>query len=1238
MDIFEGGDFMSRINKTRSILALSSLALTLFASSPSQLMAERTPAQEARQVVAIEQLNESQNWKNDFYGDPSFRISDDSQLQDIKSQVNNRRNKLNDLQRQITPLKRKINEKTGSIKSKNEKVSELTLKNQNVANEVLAKTQEKIQVEKDINGLNGKITKKNEQINNAQVTVDLVQQGFDDAKAAFEAKKSECEATPSPECKAQRKELKQKMNQAKKSLNASKSQLAQFNKQKEGLVAQKQAKETKIAEINKFLVDIDSAVNKRRAKIAQLQKEVKVLRGEVSQLNSQIEPLKQRRNKVSKRLNNKIREFNNYRSELIATVLEANRLGVRMGRSNGSDDGLALARRLGNSNGNNDGDIDGETSGTTDGKARHYRLGYNQGQIDGKDRGNQEGQTNGTKDGTVQGNKDAATVAGRADGTLRAENSDAASVGQAQGRKDGLARADREGKVDGTRQGQAQSIKANESATLKTVSADGQFAGAFARRIPTFPWGFQGDRYSTSTWDYDRSIVKRAYRDGYVSQYDRAIRNSFERNISEIYNDAYDSAYEFSYDEFYNMDYPQSRKRGYNQGETDGFNEKYPIAYNKYFASLRKQFAANPNKASKEYKSKYKSVELATYNKVYEDIRLEQYNIFELNTFNDNIEERTNHYKAIRIAQVDELYAKYPVLKFNSSTITDTGISGVAVNDGVYQPGESVAHSITLTNLGNVAATNVVVTTDDGKKVTLPTIPAKTTLTVKGAASQNISSGTKVGAKVSKAFNIVAPLTAPKDKAIQGRHFRKRAQGMLALDTKQVRAAYPFSLSGLAANKTIVLGDLSKLSMSVSNNSKRAYNGPLKIEMDVNGYGQIVSKGFAPIQNISGSVKISDAEIMVTDHKDAYRRVNFKAKIVKNGVTLGFLDKPFTTMIKAPYKSRPGKPIVVVDSDKTANRLLDLLAVSGGIETVGILDTSLKKRNAVVLGASFQNKTVLLVPGGNATSSIHNMIKRSKNSAIIVVDGATNGMQELSKLKAFSYGISIPMHFKGIGAVQTMSTNKLMMGNAIADDTFVIKASTKYFKSYLDISGNLRISEDAILKKIAGTKYMGPKYFLKNTGLTLKLGQAARARMVHEILRVDKAVRTNKNRFSQDLVFNSPNFLMNKMVNQAAAVKKVTSANVGLLFFALDSKYGLKQGIGYGDFRGYKGLNSIKSGIKNKISGSIFSSGYVFKKIGSNVERALSKIDRKVVSGVRNAEGYYNPFPNPNGKYGSNVK
>jgi len=1225
--------------KSRNLIALSTLAISLLAMSPNTILAKRTPAQqqEGRQIQ-IAELTQGDHWKRQFNGTPSFRLADDNRLRELDRNVEQRKSNLREVTRSIRPLEEKLSSLNESIKRKNQKISELARLNQDVANEVLNKTQRKNTLQSEIASTQSKIDQKSTEISNAQTTLDLVRTGAEQAVQAFEDKKQECIATPSDQCKVEQRALKKSMREAQDALKSAQAAVSTIQKEVQSLRKNIKDKREKVQELNKFLSNINGTIQKRNQQIAELQGEVKINKSDINNITNQLRPLKQKRNNISNKLNASINNRNNYRADLINTILEANSSAVRMASVHGADDGLDLARRLGNNEGNLDGDYDGEVDGTRDGKARQYQIGYNQGHIDGQARGDIEGESKGTIAGRIQGNKDAAIVAGRTDGTIRANKSDASAVGQAQGKRDGLDRADREGNKTGTRIGQEEAIKNNESSPLSKTTISGDFAGAFSRRVPTYPWGYEGNLFNSSTWNYNRSVVRRAYTDGYLSQYEASAKRNFDRNISNIYNNAYDSSYDFAYNDFYNLDYPTSRKNGYDKGEGDGFDRRFPIVYNQFFSSLRDQYAKSPNTSSTEYKSQYATTELSTYNRVYENIRSEQYNIFELETFNKNIDAKTEHYKKIRVSQVDQLYSSYPVLKFTSSTIADSGISGVAANDGIYQPGESIIHNISVTNYGSAPATNVIVTTDDGKEMKLPTIAGKTTLSVQGAATQSISTSAKVGTELSKAFRVNAPLTATTDAAIQGRHFRNRAQGILALDVKKVNVSYPFALSGLSLNKSLVLDDIGKLSLSVSNRSNRTYTGPLKIELDVNSYGNIIKKNFDAIQNIDGTISISDAEVLVKEHKDAYRGVNFTAKIVKDGVTLGFLDRPLSTMVKAPYKSRPGKPIVVVDSNKSTSKLLDLLAVSGGIESVAILDTSLTKRNAVVLGASFQNMTVLFIGGGNAARSINNMLKRSKNSAIITVDGTANGFEELAAQSAFSNGIRLPMYYKGLGAVTTMSTNKVMMGSALADDIFVIKASTKYHKSYFEISGNLRISEDALLKKITTSKYFKPGTFLRTTGSALRLGQVANARMAYEILRVDKATKANKSKWSEDLVFSNSSSLINTLVARASNYKGINSSNIGLYLFAMESKYGLKQGIGYNSYKGYSSLSKIKSGIKNKVSGGLFIGNYVFKKIDGKVEGAIRKFDRRVISGIKAREGYYNAFPHPEGKNSSNIK
>lgn len=759
-----------------------------------------------------------------------------------------------------------------------------------------------------------------------------------------------------------------------------------------------------------------------------------------------------------------IAESDAYERNLINKIMEANYRGAEDGRDDGQVDGLKIARELGREDGEFDGKSDGRSDGIRAGERRDYGLGYDEGNLIGEEKATQQGEIDGTKLGTISGNTIAAKREGKAAGELRADQSDASQVGTTQGKTAGLQRAVDTGKRVGTEKGETEAIKTHEGAPLNKVKISGQFAAAFDKSTPSYPGA---SNYSYSTFDahvYKRQVVKQAYIDGYDYRYHLASRNQFERSIDEIYSDYYDQSYDRFYKDYYQQFYADSFAQGKRTGESEGYAATYPVVKESFFKRFEKQFAESPNRQAAEYLSTYKKSEQDAYVRHYEEIRQDFFDQFESKTFAENIEEQTKKYRDLRYAEVDSVYKNSAVLSFVSSELHDAGIKGIAKDDGVIQPGETVLRSITLKNFGKVEAKGITATLNSGEKVILPAIPAQSQTTVAQAISKvigNVEEETPV--VLSLALNF--PLTT--EERIQGRHFDALKGGVLTkADSKTIIARYPFVLSNLSTSMQLIKDAVTPITVTTTNRSNRNYTGPLTLELTSSKSG-VIQSPFAPLSSLAGngvSVTSKNGNLLVKGDRDIYAPMTFTATLSQNGVLLGKLNQPFTTMAKSKFIDRQGTPLLVANSDSSYQTLLDLTAELGGIDKVSILDTSLRALNTPALTQSFSNRVAIVLPLGGVAIDSAELVKNGKNLVLLVHEDLS-AQSQLANYPVFGDKFSAPLTIKDLGAKSLIVSNHHRQLN-LKGSTALLTSSERSFDADYALASALALPIDELIAKI----------------------------------------------------------------------------------------------------------------------------------------------------------------------------
>ena len=1088
-------------------------------------------------LVILQVGSVNAEWQSGYYGSPSFELRDDPGLIDFRQKIRQLENKISKFEKEITEVKRDLKNQRGEKQTILNKISSTQTKIEQAKNKKKQLSQEKINIKNKLPEINSKITNTQSQIDTVKTEIPQIKSNIDNKKNQLADKKSkkenlkgkldtfltECRSVGNEGCESKPKaqnlknkiselqneinNLKTKISEIQSKLEKKKSNLSMLQNKKSELVTKKQELKNRLPEINNKIANIETKNRERRQNLQNLKSKRQNIQGQIDQTKSKLVNLETKYQDKVNRLAGVKNNRNQYRRNLIARINEVNRAGFNEGSSDGSADGNRLALDLGSDNGNDDGRNDGYDDGTRDGRRRDYNRGYGKGEIDGEARANLEGLQDGVRDGTIQGNKDVAKKEGIEAGNIRALNSDASNVGEKQGIAAGMDRAIQTGNREGTPIGEREGIETFENVDLPNAEIRGDFAGVFSRNVPDYT-GPTNRSYNTSeSYRFRRDVIKRAYIDGYDFGYKTSSRSSFYQNIDTYYNNAYQASYESSYSNAYNLNYEDSRQRGYADGEIAAFNRYYPGIYNEHFDSARAVANSNPNRESSEYKTTYKNVEKATFLNKYEEIRLAQYEKLETKTFSDNIENQTEIYRKARFDQIVAIYSTNPVLKFNSTSILDGGINGVAQFDGIYQPGEDVLHSITITNYGLIEDKNVVIKLQDGAAYKLAAIPGKSIVTVKGAGKSVILRSASVNSNYKMSTGISSKLIA--EAKIQGRHFQSREQGILiGSDEKSKIIKYPLQLNDLKEASTLLMDEENSLGITITNISSRKYVGAINIELTINSNSNILMKNFESISEVGKSIRVKDALIKVTDESDVYVPIVMSGKIFKNGVLLGFLNESYSTIAKATYISKEGIPVIVANFEKNREDILEMVSMFGSIKNISVLDLSLSQRNAEYISNGFNKKTII-IPGEKEKSIVEiidNFMKKSTDSGILLF-GDSFTKDDLTELSSMKDGFSEKFLLKGLSEEILIANSNPFRNKSIKDDIFIMKGEKNKIKEYVEVSELLRQTNPEMIQMI---DTISKQDYLDATDFVVRKIQLLNIKNLLEILNINIAYDKSK--------------------------------------------------------------------------------------------------------------------------------
>lgn len=1106
------------------------------------------------------------DWDRRYIGQRSFKLIDDPEFNRVSGTATQKVKELLGATKNLETKEKELKEATEKTESIEKEIGD-------ISKAIVDALGEKTKKEAELPTLRNQLTNATNQKNLAQTAFNTTKEDLDSindkiakAQENLDSIKTQCEANPADNCERQ---IKRATNQLEKAKAPQQEAQTLFNTAKSNLqraTKNLENKENNLSEATKLIAKITRENAARSQKLDEKKVELNAATANQRAAKNQLLPFKAAYEQKLQERNSAIARKNAVQNSLINDIMNLNRRGGLVGEEAGSIDGDYYAESLGVSEGMKDGDQDGTRTGTRDGQNSSYNRGLGQGEIEGRADADRRGLADGTKLGTDQANTQAGSDSGEADGRQAARNSDASQVGSNQGATAGLERAVREGTARGNALGERQAIQFHESKSLNNQNSDGTFAGAFAAEVPSYPgfdcitvgnrryyrddYGWRGNRRYTIDHracpnfrpakhsEYartNRPILKEAFLDGYLRGYRLNRRGQFVAAIDRYYMSAYENSRDAAYAEFSSRDYPEYRERGRGEGFDTAFRARYPVVKEEARANAYARTINNPDTNSSEYRNTYAQVRGETYSRVYEQIRSANFNRVEGETFASNIEEQTEIFRKARYSAVDAIYKNNPVVKFVSSSIADGGISGIAKHDGVFQPGETTLHNVTLINYGDAPATNVTVVNENGEKVKLPAISGKSQVTVKGAIKGSVPSRSRQGSRYESVVTVFSPLTA--ESSIQGRHYYATSTGRLnAGDKKNLTVQYPLSLSGLRTEGQLLINQTNALKVVASNNSKRKYTGTMKIELSVDSQTDIVTKEFSELKELSGSTTLDSAKVLVASERDVYTPLNFSAKITKQGVTLGYLNDAYTTMAKAPYADKRGKPVFVADSDKNANDLMKAIREVGGLANASVIDLSLPRLNRDVLAKGLNKKAMVVLDDlrGSTVKGVASLLKNAEDTVMIFVDERNQGINLAANSGVLKNATTLPVYLKGNSELFNLRfTNPLMDG--VKEMTVVAQTTPRGMKDALStLSGFMRTNNELVSE--SGSSL--------NKGNILNTDEAVQkmiAMAAAEIVNINSAYKaTNDSRF-EDAV-RSNNMIYARILEESG--KKVNRSSL----------------------------------------------------------------------------------------------
>lgn len=1134
------------------------------------------------------------DWTSQFVGSINFRLTDDPEY-------TAKMNELRQLEAKEIEAKRKLDEKQRELKETSSLLSSKRNALDKAQDDLEAKTKSIADAERKIPSIKTENTLLEQKISNAQSQIQsvqniiisanqelvaiqnqkkLIEQEISGLKMKIAELQRQCDAEPKPtpvtenpcpqadQLKERLSRLEYKLSEINSQMSSVETKLADaksdLNELQNTISQSKLALEQnnrEIASLESQILTYRNQLPEINTRIANLSREVEQLKLKEQNLVALVNSLDLELDRLTEQVKNERNEFAYYQKEIENQILSYNQKGVNEGRNDGTQDGNEVSKKVGTTQGYKDGRNDGLISGERAGRDRDYKVGIGQGEIAGSKDGLKKGEIDGESQGIKHGNQEAGRRAGVIAGTNRANISDAAVVGEKQGRAKGLETAIQDGKNNGYEIGESEVIEEKEGAKLNELIINGQFAGTFTNSIPSYPGPSRA--YFNNQPPVSRTIFAKAYIAGYDYTYPRSAESQFHATIKNIYQNAYEDAHEDAHREAYSRDYADSRQQGYNVQYRISYDREYDRAYDRVHSEYYTQYLNKPQTQGEDYKVSYKNAERDAYNDRYEEIRSDNYDRFFQLVYDQNIGPQTEKYRLERRGQVEIIYANNSALKFVDHSYVDSGINSIGVDDGIYMPEENMTHSLTVINYGSKAATNVKVLLSNGKSFTLPAIPGVSQVKILGAAKHNLSNAS-LGSIDTFSLRIAGDLNTEYD-SILGRHYEDRGQAILKSTKKySVSLQRPLKINHVKTLASVFYDSPVKLQAFISNISKKNLKGSIKFELESSLGVDSIVKTFSSISEVPKDLTLEDAVIQVKGEENLFSTISFKLNIKANDVLVASSDFQGTQVVKAPYVERNAVPVIVFNSNDGFSRdhFKDLLKIFGGMKYISILDLSGESNNQEVLDTKMSGKSLIIVLD-QADSVIGRLSKlyEQKSLALAFYLQSENVFDRL-KLRIPSLEDSTKTKIKIDQDLTTIfSTTTLRKVKDVEEESKIsaILVNDDNVYSRMSLMSLLKLKDNDLGNELIHT-FNQDKFLAKSPELILK-GKVMGLRVLEDFISIhqmhEDAQNRRERRHARKYIKKEEDLLINKFAHE---LKHGDLDNrVALSFYAYPIQHGLSQ-------------------------------------------------------------------------------
>lgn len=1072
-------------------------------------------------------------WARDFYGTVKFQLADDPEFAKAQGELQYLEGELNRIRGLLAQKKTFLQQKNelkdaklndlkktqADISSKTDLLSnsqkEITLQNSKIesaSNAILANDQLIRNKTNEIITYNNQLDPLKEKLTLARSDVDLKQKNFDAALAQCQTNNPS--GTDCMNDDAQVALARQKLSQAKELEKYLSEQVAHFSQlvgdaQKVMTTAQsnlttaktdKANAEGRLVELHKLIAVLGNEIPVLNDRATALTAEVTALTNEISNITGEINNLANIERQQALTYDRHFASFNNLRNALINEIITINHQGRTNAQGHGAREGIEIASDIGTTRGTQDGTPDGLRAGENDGRTRDYQAGAAVGDQEGARRGMDEGTQAGRLSGTRDGNQEAGAREGQASGIAKAERSDASQVGASEGRQAGLQHAADEGQIQGNKRGESEAVSSLEAQTLANTVINGQFAGAFASG--NFRPYFPGNRhkYYNENINHSRMVLRLAYTEGYKTGYDAAAEQTFYDNVQKIYKQAYTDAYNVSYSQAFNRSYADSYQAGRQAQAQVAYERQYKPSFDAAYRVARESSLQSPDRNSSVFKNAFQMTETSAYQDRYAQIRNQAFSVAERDTYGQNLNVQIEKFRVKRIAEVQAIYANYPILKFITSSVSDAGVNGVAGKDGIFQPGEKVLHDVTIANFSAVPAQGVKLIATNGQTITLPAIAGKSVVTVKGAILDQVPFSAPLNSQFTTLLAVRFDLTA-NEKSIQGRYFANASNGVLNSGHPVVVALrFPMDLA-LRLESPLQVGKTVGLTATIVNKSQRSFMGPLSLELTSSLGSSVIQAQFSDISLIDSSVTKSEARVMIEDVREIFSDVDFSLVIKQSGVVIGEIKNVARDYVKAPYVAIAGAPVIVMKSNTLASRQIykDLVAELGGATQVSILDLAAGASAQSVLESQSEMKgKTLLVIENKADSLMSSLDKVFKLKNVLVAFISEGGALDKAQATLSSLKGSTRFPLNASGVKLSVLSSSPALNKELTSKVSAVEVGVQAVESLEALASVLKLSDDELLEAIA-KQVTAEKFFAQAQDVKL-LGQIAIMRTLEEAM------------------------------------------------------------------------------------------------------------------------------------------